>query len=328
MTMAPGTPHPSGDARWLIAGHLDGCLSAADEARLGALLATDRDVAVRLARAALVHDRLRDLFCSEMPPPTAASVPAAGVPATTARRWMARWVTALLAVALLGGMVLRSVVPSASAAGAAIDLLVAAAAAATDREYHITVLDHGPGGPPETVLSGGRGRKPGVDGARLYVRGADRFVLVRRFGDGSEFRTGSDGAIGWAVPPKGRVHLSHDARRFRRGVPGEHEEVPFIDMRSGLEDLRRGHDLALTTLDDGRRRLDAVRRPGRQRGPEEVRILFDAAGVATRIEIHGLPAEGGMPRSLALDLVSTADLGASFFGHEAHHADDRPLAWE
>ena len=46
------------------------------------------------------------------------------------------------------------------------------------------------------------------------------------------------------------------------------------DLRSGLEDLRRGHDLTLTALDDGQRRLDAARRPGRQRGPEEVRILY------------------------------------------------------
>jgi hypothetical protein len=206
--------------------------------------------------------------------------------------------------------------------------LVAAASSSTDREYRITVLDHGRDGPPPTVMSGGKGRKPGIEGATLFVRGTDRFVLLRRFGDGTTFITGCDGAIGWAVPPKGLVHLSRDARRFRRGVPGEHEELPFLDLRSGFDGLRRGYDLAITEAAEGKQRLEARRRGRNRRRPDVVRVWFDEAGVAARIEIEGLPVEEGMPRSVALTLVSEHDLGDGFYAHETHHQADRPVEWE
>lgn len=168
----------------------------------------------------------------------------------------------------------------------------------------------------------------GVDGALLFIRGSDRFVLVRRFGDGTAFVTGSDGTIGWAVPPRGRVHLSRDPRRFRRGMPGEREEVPFVDVRSGLDGLRRGYDLALTTAAEGRERLAAVRRKGRRRGPERVDVSFDTNGVATHILIEGLAVEDGMARSVRLDLHAQDELDSHFFSHEAHHAPDRDVEWE
>jgi len=246
----------------LVAGSFDETLSPAEEARLDRLVAGNPEVALEVARAALVLDRL-----------------------------------------------------------------VAATTVAADREYVVRVLDHGPDGPSPTVMSGGRGRKPGIDGTRLFLRGDDRFLLVRRFGDGSEFLTGSDGAMGWAVPPKGPVHLSRDVRRFRRGMPGEREELPFVDLRAGLEELRLGYRLALTA--DGEAPvLRAERQRRRGRGPETVTVWFDDDGIATRIEMAGLAAEDGQPRAVALELVSREDRGPDFFGHAAHHAADRTLEWE
>jgi hypothetical protein len=180
------------------------------------------------------------------------------------------------------------------------------------------------------------GIKPNVDGAELYVRGADQFVLIRRFADGSPFITGSDGDIGWAVPPTGHVHLSRDVRRFRRAVPGERDAIPFLDLEASLEELRRDYDLELVegnagaTGAEGWSRLDARKHPHVRGGAEYVQIWFDAAGAAHRIAMQGLPQgePDGSPQAVELDLVKNRDVPPNFFHHETHHAPDRPLAWE
>ena len=167
-----------------------------------------------------------------------------------------------------------------------------------DRVYRIRVSDPGAEGAAPQVFSGGQGRKPGIDGAELYIRGLDQFVLVRHFGNGTDFVTGSDGTIGWAIAPKGPVHLSHDTRRFRRAVPGEHEELPFADLQAGLIELRRSYNLTLASIDSsdgqskGESEIVAIKKPGRRPGPERVVIRFAAAGVAHRIELFGLPPDG------------------------------------
>jgi hypothetical protein len=333
MTHVPPTSPAEIDR--LVSAHLDDALSPAEAVRLESLLASDPAVAAALARAAVLHDRLHDLLRSEGPatavtPATAGSTsmsldaPPRRWPAWSLRR--AGMLTALVAAAC--SLLLLARDRTASAAAVALDRIVAAIEARVDREYRITVLDHGPHGPPRTPPTPGGGRKPGVDGARLFLRGSDQFVLVRRFEDGSEFITGSDGSLGWAVPPRGRVHLSRDPRRFRRGVPGEHEELPFLDLRTGLDSLRRGYDLAVLTDASGGQRLEATRRPERRRGPACVRVWFDAAGVATRIEIEGLPPQDAMPEAVALDLISQRPLGGGFFSHAAHHSLDRDIDWE
>lgn len=324
----PSTPF-HGDIHRLIAGHLDSFLSADEEARLERLVTTDPNIALTLARAAMVHDRLRDLFREE-PAITGQRWAIPGTmeiqPIRSVRRWLA--IFTAVAFALFFIVIFQSPSGSGVATASAIERLIAAASSPVDREYRISVLDHGPHGSLPPVVSGGRGRKPGIEGASLFVRGADQFVLIRRFGDGTEFITGSDGTTGWAVPPKGRVHLSQDPRRFRRGVPGEHEEVPFLDLRAGFDGLRRGYHLALETEAGRQQRLEARRRGRRNRGPETVRVWFDEAGVATRIEIEGLPIEEGMPRSVAMSLVSQQDRDPAFYTHETHHLAERPVDWE
>jgi hypothetical protein len=158
--------------------------------------------------------------------------------------------------------------------------------------------------------------------------------LIRRFGDGTKFVTGSDGKIGWAAPPRGHVHLSNDTRRFRRAVPGEHEEIPFVDLRAGLAALRRGYTLDLTAAGPADAEperesvLVAVKQSPARPGPEQVEIWFDAAGVAHRIEMRGLPPDEHGVKSVVLELLDRRDLGAEFFKHETHHDADRPIDWE
>jgi hypothetical protein len=209
---------------------------------------------------------------------------------------------------------------------------VRATALATDRQYAIRVVDHGPRGAPEQVPSDSGGRKPGVDGARLYVRGAERFVFVRTFADGTEFINGCDGTIGWSVPPTGHVHLSHDQRRFRRGIPGERDDLPFLSPAEGLAALRKGYALSLVDVLDsgGRLRLEAVRTDPRPRGPARATIDFHAGDDtgAERIELAGLSEDGPGPESVVLELVDRAELPAEFFDHAYHHDATRPVDWE
>jgi hypothetical protein len=223
---------------------------------------------------------------------------------------------------------------SATAASVALDRMIVAVSQSVDRVYRIRVTDHGPDGVAPQVFSGGGGRKPGVDGAELYVRGADKFVLIRQFGNGTKFITGCDGEIGWAVAPKGPIHLSKDTRRFRRAVPGEHEEIPFIDLQSGLAELRRAYDLSLVTTDDvesdmhGWRQLQAVKRNRDYRGPDLVQIWFDTEGVAHRIAITGMQPDPGAPTSVELELIDREIPSADFYQHETHHDAGRPIRWE
>ncbi|HWA99576.1 MAG TPA: hypothetical protein VG713_13830 [Pirellulales bacterium] len=316
----------------LIDGYLDDSLSREQWLRLNAWLKVSPSHAERFARAMLLHDRLYTELRAE-------PVEAAPIKTLTLRQrfpimpWSVTIgsIAALLLVALFFWQ--EQTVSSASAASAALDRMIEAAQESVDRVYRIHVIDYGPAGPAPQVQAGGGGRKPGIDGAELSVRGSDRFVLRRFFGNGTEFLTGSDGKIGWAVAPKGAVHLSRDTRRFRRAVPGEHEEVPFLDLRADFDELRRGYDLQLAAVEAGDaqarqwQRLIAVRR-GRHRGPERVEVWFDDRGVAHRIELVGLPPEEQSPRSVVLELIEQRDLGPDFFSHESHHDADRPIDWE
>jgi len=321
----------------LIERYLDGTLDDDDEARLGRLVAESAAVAGRLARAALVHDRLIDLLRGE------ASVSAAPLEAESAepppaihrsRAFRLALPLGLAAVLAVGSLLLLRPAPAnaSASASAALESLVRASAATTDRQYAIRVVDHGPGGVPDPVPADVGGRKPGVDGATLFVRGADRFVFIRTFADGTAFINGCDGTIGWSVPPTGHVHLSEDPRRFRRGIPGERDDLPFLSLADGLAGFRKGYALSLVDTPDaeGRLRLEAVRTDPRHRGPARATIDFhadDDTG-AERIELAGLSGDGPGPESVVLELVDRAELPAEFFDHAHHHDATRPVDWE
>ena len=309
----------------LIEGHLDGTLNDDDESRLGRLVAESAEVAGRLARAVLVHDRLIDVLRSERE--SSASVS----PVVPRSRLLRLTLPLGLAVGIAVGSLLL-LRPAPASASAALERLVRASAAATDRQYAIRVVDHGPGGIPDPVPSDTGGRKPGLDGARLFVRGADKFVFVRTFADGTEFINGCDGTLGWSVPPTGHVHLSEDRRRFRRGIPGERDDLPFLSLAEGLAGLRRGYALSLVEAPEagGRLRLEAVRTDSRHRGPARATIDFPAGddAAAERIELGGLAPDGSGPDGVVLELIERAPLPADFFDHAHHHDATRPIDWE
>jgi hypothetical protein len=305
----------------LLDGYLDDQLSSDELERLNALLKEHPEHAQQAARVFLLHDRLHAEVRAESQTgePVDHAIVATGS-YTHRRRWVAPALAAVVAFLFVGLLLWQGdTTSSASAAVIALDRMIEAAGEPVDRVYRILVTDPGPDGAEPPVPSGGQGRKPGIEGATLYVRGSDQFVLIRRFGDGTEFITGSDGEIGWAAAPKG---------------PGEHEELPFIDLEAGFSALRRGYDLELKDLplpedaSKAERELIATKRSADRPGPERVQIAFDSAGVARRIDISGLKNSELRARGVALELIEQRDLGPDFFKHETHHDLSRATDWE
>lgn len=327
------------DYQSLIDGYLDDTLSVEELRRLNGVIKSDAAFAQQLARAALLHDRLRiEIALVDVSATSVASTQRTATTSSVSRRnWLAAAIVTTAAAVVIGFVLQHGGgVAPASAASVALDRIIEAAAQQIDRVYQIHITDFGPGGRRPQIATDRDGIKPDVDGAELYVRGRDQFVLVRRFADGSPFVTGSDGEIGWAVPPTGRIHLSRDVRRFRRAVPGERDAIPFLDLEASLEELRRDYDLELVEGDalaagpENWSRLDARKHKRLRGGAEHVQIWFDSAGTAHRIALHGLPQgePDGSPQAVQLDLVRNREVPTNFFHHDTHHAPDRLQAWE
>ncbi|MFO0798577.1 MAG: hypothetical protein U0804_13970 [Gemmataceae bacterium] len=296
----------------LVAGYLDGTLTADEEAALNDWVKADPAHAARFAAAARVHDRLGDVFRMSLP----AATPA---PARPRARLALGGLIAALAAALLLAVWLT---PTRVTAAAELDRLIASSAGAGDRTYTIRTLDPDPEAWDE--------RRQTIDGATLHVRPPERYVLVRRFPDGQPFVTGSDGARSWSVPPAGAVRVSGDPLRFRGPVPGHQHGIPFADLRGDLVQLRDAYALTVLPPDAaGRRGLRAVKRSNEFRGPREVELWYDpATGVIERMTFAGLPRARGGPDRLAVELRDTAELGADFFTPTRHHAPDRRVIEE
>ncbi len=322
----------------LISGYLDDSLEDRDVKRLESRLCNHPAAAERLARAALLHDRLHDLWAAES---AARERPAIIEPrdalARRSRGRLLAWAGAAAVLAVL--LAVRQPWADAAAAGVELDRLIATAADSTVRQYQIRVVDATEAEGHRSVEPGG-GRKPDVDGATVTLRGPAAFVLVRRFSDGTPFITGSDGHIGWSVPPGGAVHASHDPRRFRRGLPGERDDIPFVCLPEGLRSLRQDYALSLSDVEatgaGGAQELVAVRRSRRGSGPQRVSIMLSAAGMPGRIRLEGLPVDNGNPReagsagtrTVELELVGMPSVGPDFFTHDAHHGPEREVRWE
>lgn len=322
----------------LMHGYLDETLEADQQRQLADWLQSSPDHAREFAELVLLHDRLRgEWSLGEEPDQTLA--PAAAAPATARRRprtWPRRWATL---VATLAGVVLLTLAgrwllgPPALAANAELERILQSSEHPFDRVYRVTAVDEGSMGAPPSQHA--RGAQPPVDGALLYVRGADQYVLVRRFADGGEFITGSDGVTAWSIPPRGRVRVSSDPARFRGAVPGQQHAIPFIDLGGSLRRLRDAYQLSVDDGDQfdrfvkGGRRLVAVRKTTAAGGPKQVTIWYQqSTGEIQSMLLERLPQARGGPRHVRLELVDQRRLDATFFEHSFHHGTDREVVEE
>ncbi|EMI42437.1 hypothetical protein [Rhodopirellula sp. SWK7] len=174
-----------------------------------------------------------------------------------------------------------------------------------------------------------------IDGATLYVRGANQFVMSTMLDTGAARMSGCDGTQSWSFREDGPVHVSDDINRFRGGMLGRQPTVAFINIHANLAQLQNGYDVDLTDLElrksDGAKlsRLVGVRKSRDVRGARRVEIWFDADnGTVHQMTLDGLPRGGGGPKSVTLELVAQSDLAPEFFTHEFHHSSDRRVRHE
>lgn len=315
----------------LINGYLDETLTEEQIADLSQWIKSDPQHARQFAKQLLLHDQLRSLWIvaenHDLERELVELQANQFEPQKTSRSiGLAVTLAALLVVGLAGWLVIS---PSASAASRELQRMIAASQLPQDRAFHITALDDTT---PSTSPATARDiHQPPVDDATLYLRGANHYVLIRHFTDGSRFITGSDGKTAWSIPPTGRVRVSADPFRFRGAVPGQRYAIPFIDLYDNLQKLQHAFDLKLVAEPDiiGSKRLEATRKPTASGGPGRVTIWFDpSTGTIEKMLLQRLPRARGGPRSVLLERLPAPQLAANYFTHAHHHEPEREVLFD
>lgn len=330
----------------LLHGYLDETLTAEQQGELAAWIKKSPQHAGQFVEVLLLHDRLRaemlagdDLLTTgsvserhnthASPHQHASLTRRITNPDAGPRRWVAV-VSAALCLAIVVGLIFWQTVSSpVLAASDELKRIIQASEIVLDRTYVVTALDEDID--TESLPITGRGKKPSVEGALLHVRGPNQYVLIRFFADGTEFITGSNGTTAWSVPPRGRVRVSGDPTRFRGAVPGHQHAIPFIDMRSSLQQLQESYELDLASMPtpEGWQRMIATRKATTTGGPKQVTLWYDVqSGTIHRMLLERLPQARGGPRNVLLELTDESQLGPAYFEHTNHHDTNRAVVEE
>lgn len=335
----------------LISRQFDGELSGEEHQRLQEWINSKPENAKSFVELAMLHDRLMttssqangkgdDFFVAT----SKTSFSATSIQKRT--RWTIGVASSLAALLLISLFIIQVFQGTpALAAETQLERLIENARDSPDRTYLITSLDlrgkkrfRGRNRNGYRNQSNPRGEKTQapVDGALLHLRGENSYVLVRRFSNGDEFITGSDGDTSWTVPPQGRVRVSDDAGRFRGGMPGNQHSIPFINLHDDLEQIRDAYDIqwldaasATSVSNSALGCLVAKKKSAQNRGPKFVEIWFDLeTGVVVEMLLDKLPQARGGPEKVLLELIDESDLPEDFFEHTYHHDSNRKVKHE
>lgn len=335
----------------LISRQFDGELSREEHRRLKEWINSNPENAKVFVEFAILHDRMLatnsqsigtgDDFAVETPQTSFNP---------TRRQKRTRWaigvVSSLAALLLISFFIFQVFQGTpALAAETQLERLIEIGRESSDRTYLITSLDlRGKKRNRERNRSGRRnqsnrrGDKPQapVDGALLHVRGENSYVLVRRFANGDEFITGSDGDTSWSVPPQGRVRVSDDVERFRGGMPGNQHAIPFINLHGDLQQIQDAYNIqwldttsGTLELGKGHSCLVATKKSAQHRGPKYIEIWFNSkTGVIVEMLLDKLPQARGGPETVLLKLVDQSELPEGFFHHTSHHDLSRKIKFQ
>ena len=227
---------------------------------------------------------------------------------------------------------------SVSAAMDSLEMVLEAAAKPFDRTYKIRVVEEYPRDKrPKNLSQEAWDRKAPeqIDGATIHVRGVDEYVMTVLLKTGETRISGCDGQVSWSFRENGPVHVSTDLNRFRGGMPGNQQDMPFLNIHANLSQLKIGFDVELagdqevsadsTLLSQ----LTCVRKSSDVRGPKQVDIWFDAEdGTVHKMLLDGLPRGRGGPKSVMLELVDQSELASDFFSHHTHHEPGKRVRYE
>jgi hypothetical protein len=227
---------------------------------------------------------------------------------------------------------------SVSAAMASLEKVVEAAAKPFDRTYKVRVVEEYPRDKPPRNLSQeawDRKAPEQIDRPTIHVRGADEYVMTVLLKTGVTRTSGCDGQVSWSFRENGPVHVSTDLNRFRGGMPGNQQDMPFLNIHANLSQLKIGFDVELAdeqeTGADGTllSRLTCVRKSSDVRGLRQVDVWFDAEdGTVHKMLLDGLPRGRGGPKSVMLELVEQSELASDFFSHHTHHDPGKRIRYE
>ena len=174
-----------------------------------------------------------------------------------------------------------------------------------------------------------------VDGALLFVRGVDQFVLRIPLRSGEMRTLGCDGETSWAFRDNGPVHVSNNLNRFRGALPGQQQDLPLINIFEHVNQLQNGYDITLEEyagfLKGGvtLAKISGVRNSRDVRGPKQIELFFNSeTGVLHTIRLDGLPRGRGGPKSVLFELKDQSDLGKAFFSHISHHDGQKEIREE
>ena len=227
---------------------------------------------------------------------------------------------------------------SVSAAMASLEKVVEAAAKPFDRTYKVRVIEeYSRDKRPRNLSQEAWDRKAPeqIDGATIHVRDANEYVMIVLLKTGVTRTSGCDGRFSWSFRENGPVHVSTDLNRFRGGMPGNQQDMPFLNIHANLSQLKIGFDVELAdeqeTGADGTllSHLICVRKSSGVRGLKQVDIWFDAEdGTVHKMLLDGLPRGRGGPKSVMLELVDQSVFALDFFSHHTHHEPGKRIKYE
>jgi hypothetical protein len=331
----------------LIQGYLDDSLTTEQHQTLTQWIQADDAHAHAFATEVLLHDRLHSIADTELSNKSAVSDPAdelielRNAPAVARRSRMLIGMATAVCLLLFSGLLVWQYAGSNTLSAAEVELnrLISASSRLPDQTFVIAVEESILPAKEAEKFPADRQRppKPSLDGALLYVRGQNQFVLQRKLKDNQFFVTGCNGQTSWAVQPKGPVRVSSDLTRFNHDVPGHEHSMPLNNLHDGLEQLRVAYEINVLPVeqveDEGlnnsepNRLLVAVKKPG-LRGPKRVEISYAAiSGQIRQIRFMGMPY-GPERLTVRMTWVDGQQQSPDFFDHESHHDPMRTVEYE
>jgi hypothetical protein len=328
----------------LIHRYLDGEITEAQMLQLEQSLAGSIELRQEFVRISIIDEKLNEqlsktALCDPTPTPTQSPTPSQAeiklpaAPSAAAPSAAASWSSIMAMLASLALLLIALLIGSNRNQLSASQELqkMRKSLALGDRLYRVDV--------EQAVLPNKkqieqhderRPPKPSLEGAKLYVRGTDEFVLMRFLQDGTPFVTGSDGQVGWAIAPNGPVRVSQDKQRFNRDLPGHEHSIPLSNLSQGLTQIQKAYHVQIipSSPGDAGDEQDAVlvatKKRG-QRGPSRIEIQYASnSGRIAQMRFIEMPY-GPERLTVRLTLIDELTLPESFFHHSHHHSSNQQV---
>jgi len=205
---------------------------------------------------------------------------------------------------------------------ATIDQMITAIENAGDRTYAIIVRDQRTREREResgrfTSVKRYRQERAGLDGATLYLRGRDKYVLYRYTPSGKTVINGSNGQTNWLIRPERPVLVSNNPQAFKIPMPEDLANLLTLDFSDTLQQIREHYKikyLSTVPVDQDQEAswtyLHATQQKRKFKGPRVIRIwAHPDTGLLRRIEFADIRLQDDPePKKLILDLMDQKQL--------------------